>query len=110
MRHISNISCRPDPLLWECKDVYILGLSSSLLIVESILSMTTLDLCLVCGQPDAQRCRYCRDAAYCSLECQQADWRTHKAPVCPSRVEVQITLTHTTADLAQRAVLRLHYT
>lgn len=44
-------------------------------------------LCTICGSPNARHCAVCRSAAYCSLECQQTDWRTHrllcrKFPAC----------------------------
>ncbi|RSL76916.1 hypothetical protein CEP52_017758, partial [Fusarium oligoseptatum] len=35
-------------------------------------------LCTICGSPNARRCAVCLSAAYCSLECQQTDWRTHR--------------------------------
>lgn len=35
-------------------------------------------LCTICGSPNARRCVVCLSAAYCSLECQQTDWRTHR--------------------------------
>ncbi|KAG7402414.1 Ubiquitin carboxyl-terminal hydrolase 19 [Fusarium oxysporum f. sp. raphani] len=34
--------------------------------------------CTICGSSEASRCARCRSAAYCSLECQQTDWRTHR--------------------------------
>ncbi|KAK2926830.1 hypothetical protein FoTM2_013700 [Fusarium oxysporum f. sp. vasinfectum] len=34
--------------------------------------------CTICGSSDARRCARCHSAAYCSLECQQTDWRTHR--------------------------------
>ncbi|KAG6989394.1 Ubiquitin carboxyl-terminal hydrolase 19 [Fusarium oxysporum f. sp. conglutinans] len=34
--------------------------------------------CTTCGSSEASRCARCRSAAYCSLECQQTDWRTHR--------------------------------
>lgn len=34
-------------------------------------------ICTICGM-SARLCQKCRSAAYCSVECQQADWRTHK--------------------------------
>ncbi|KAH7159315.1 hypothetical protein DER46DRAFT_702380 [Fusarium sp. MPI-SDFR-AT-0072] len=34
--------------------------------------------CTICGSSEASRCVRCRSAAYCSLECQQTDWRTHR--------------------------------
>eukprot|EP00455_Lapot_gusevi_P012713 TRINITY_DN16092_c0_g1_i5.p1 TRINITY_DN16092_c0_g1~~TRINITY_DN16092_c0_g1_i5.p1 ORF type:complete len:288 (+),score=24.26 TRINITY_DN16092_c0_g1_i5:51-914(+) len=37
--------------------------------------------CARCGQLAAQRCSRCRDAWYCSRECQVAAWKTHK-PLC----------------------------
>jgi hypothetical protein len=51
--------------------------------------------CTSCGSSPARACSQCHSAAYCSLECQQTDWRTHKqlcaaykklaAPSFPSR-------------------------
>ncbi|KPM42779.1 hypothetical protein AK830_g3789 [Neonectria ditissima] len=35
-------------------------------------------LCTICGSSDARRCVQCHSAAYCSIECQQTDWRTHR--------------------------------
>ncbi len=32
----------------------------------------------MCSKPDSQLCGKCRSAAYCSVECQQTDWATHK--------------------------------
>lgn len=37
--------------------------------------------CTICGSTSAKYCGKCRSAAYCSPECQQTDWRTHK-PLC----------------------------
>ncbi|KAF9762083.1 hypothetical protein IL306_003565 [Fusarium sp. DS 682] len=34
--------------------------------------------CTICGSSEARRCARCHSAAYCSLECQQTDWRTHR--------------------------------
>ncbi|KAL8716813.1 MAG: hypothetical protein Q9225_005887 [Loekoesia sp. 1 TL-2023] len=34
--------------------------------------------CTICSKPDSQLCGKCRSAAYCSVECQQTDWPTHK--------------------------------
>ncbi|KAJ3453420.1 hypothetical protein MRS44_017667 [Fusarium solani] len=34
--------------------------------------------CTICGSSDARRCARCHSAAYCSRECQQTDWRTHR--------------------------------
>jgi hypothetical protein len=56
--------------------------------------MNALQPCTICGSP-GRNCASCRTAAYCSTECQQTDWRTHKklcrpfktlsAPGFPSR-------------------------
>ncbi|PVH93113.1 hypothetical protein DM02DRAFT_574850 [Periconia macrospinosa] len=35
-------------------------------------------LCTICGSSTARYCGGCRSAAYCSAECQQTDWGTHK--------------------------------
>ncbi|KFA55193.1 hypothetical protein S40293_11483 [Stachybotrys chartarum IBT 40293] len=35
-------------------------------------------LCTTCGGSDARYCIQCRSAAYCTTECQQTDWRTHR--------------------------------
>lgn len=37
--------------------------------------------CLQCGKhlPEAKFCTRCRDARYCSVECQKTHWRAHKA-------------------------------
>lgn len=34
--------------------------------------------CTICGVSAARLCTTCHSAAYCSIECQQTDWRTHK--------------------------------
>ncbi|KAL9595102.1 MAG: hypothetical protein Q9219_006645 [cf. Caloplaca sp. 3 TL-2023] len=34
--------------------------------------------CTICLTPNAQLCGKCHSAAYCSIECQQTDWATHK--------------------------------
>jgi hypothetical protein len=34
--------------------------------------------CTICGEFSARYCITCRSAAYCSVECQQADWRPHR--------------------------------
>jgi hypothetical protein len=34
--------------------------------------------CTICGVSAARLCATCRSAVYCSIECQQTDWRTHK--------------------------------
>ncbi|KAH7248250.1 hypothetical protein B0J15DRAFT_562459 [Fusarium solani] len=34
--------------------------------------------CTICGSSKARRCDRCHSAAYCSRECQQTDWRTHR--------------------------------
>lgn len=43
--------------------------------------------CVTCGQIESPnrsllRCSKCRTAPYCSVECQKADWPSHK-PLCP---------------------------
>ena len=38
--------------------------------------------CTICGAK-ARLCNQCQSAAYCSAECQQADWRTHKLLCLP---------------------------
>ncbi len=40
--------------------------------------MDTPLLCTICGTPNARRCVTCRSAIYCSVECQQTDWRPHR--------------------------------
>ena len=34
--------------------------------------------CTICGSPDTRRCGTCQSRAYCSVECQQTDWRGHR--------------------------------
>ncbi|KAF4433435.1 hypothetical protein FACUT_8163 [Fusarium acutatum] len=34
--------------------------------------------CTICSSSNARRYACCHSAAYCSLECQQTDWRTHR--------------------------------
>jgi hypothetical protein len=40
-------------------------------------------LCNACGAPCGRVCGTCRDAAYCSFECQAAAWETHGATCAP---------------------------
>lgn len=47
-------------------------------IVPTINAMDVRVLCIICGSSDARRCAQCRSAAYCSVECQQTDWRAHQ--------------------------------
>ncbi|KAF2660386.1 hypothetical protein K491DRAFT_711878 [Lophiostoma macrostomum CBS 122681] len=35
-------------------------------------------LCVMCNEPGIKRCTGCRNAQYCSTECQQRDWTLHK--------------------------------
>lgn len=39
--------------------------------------------CCVCGHPGEALCSRCHVAAYCGLDCQRKDWKTHKA-ICGS--------------------------
>ncbi|KAK1991923.1 hypothetical protein LX36DRAFT_662884 [Colletotrichum falcatum] len=34
--------------------------------------------CTICGSQGARLCTGCQSAAYCSVECQQTDWRPHR--------------------------------
>ncbi|KAF4637524.1 hypothetical protein G7Y89_g567 [Cudoniella acicularis] len=34
--------------------------------------------CTACNDPASRTCATCRDAKYCSPECQRTDWKTHK--------------------------------
>ncbi|KAI5865960.1 hypothetical protein GGS23DRAFT_362464 [Durotheca rogersii] len=34
--------------------------------------------CIVCNKPDAHFCNRCKSARYCSQQCQQIDWPTHR--------------------------------
>src|SRR4051812_16593706 len=34
--------------------------------------------CIICSEPAPQKCGRCKQAAYCSAECQQTDWNLHK--------------------------------
>ena len=34
--------------------------------------------CIVCTKEDASLCKQCESAAYCSKDCQKADWPSHK--------------------------------
>lgn len=34
--------------------------------------------CIVCNEPGSQHCKQCKDACYCSQNCQRNDWPTHK--------------------------------
>ncbi|KAI0902825.1 hypothetical protein F4823DRAFT_620807 [Ustulina deusta] len=36
------------------------------------------DLCIICGKPNALRCKRCRGASYCSKLCQRGDYPIHK--------------------------------
>ena len=36
------------------------------------------ELCILCDKPDADFCEGCKSTRYCSKECQQTDWPTHK--------------------------------
>ena len=47
-------------------------------------------LCLMCNEPHTQICTSCRSSRYCSRECQQADWPTHKL-LCNSFTAFQST-------------------
>ena len=35
-------------------------------------------LCILCNKTNAQFCKRCKSTCYCSKECQQTDWPTHK--------------------------------
>ena len=39
------------------------------------------DNCIVCGQVAKSRCSKCKKQKYCSKQCQQSHWPSHK-PVC----------------------------
>ena len=41
--------------------------------------------CAVCGTSPASLCKRCRVLAYCSLECQLQDWKSHKAHCIKSK-------------------------
>ena len=38
-------------------------------------------ICAVCGAAATQRCSKCKQAWYCSRDCQLRDWKKHK-PIC----------------------------
>lgn len=38
--------------------------------------------CAVCGIGGVKLCGRCKDRCYCSVECQRADWKTHKTSCC----------------------------
>lgn len=39
---------------------------------------TSESYCIMCNAPGASRCLGCKNANYCSADCQKADWQTHK--------------------------------
>ena len=39
--------------------------------------------CPVCGLPATKRCARCKSVSYCSVKCQRAAWKTHKAECKP---------------------------
>lgn len=41
--------------------------------------------CTVCGQPSVSRCAACQHAAYCSKDCQKADWTASHKSECKKR-------------------------
>lgn len=44
-------------------------------------------LCLLCNKEGALRCAGCKEARYCSNDCQKVDWSTHKL-LCKSAAEL----------------------
>jgi hypothetical protein len=43
-------------------------------------------LCLLCNREGSLRCAGCKEARYCSNDCQKVDWRTHKL-LCKSAAD-----------------------
>jgi hypothetical protein len=43
-------------------------------------------LCLLCNREGSLRCASCKEARYCSNDCQKVDWRTHKL-LCKSAAD-----------------------
>lgn len=49
---------------------------------------STLRLCNICTKPGPRICANCHNSRYCSRECQQVDWPTHKL-VCKTFKDFQ---------------------
>ena len=52
----------------------------------ALYTVVTNNQCRVCGANEARRCAGCEQARYCSRECQQVDWPSHRK-VCRTGIE-----------------------
>jgi MYND finger len=53
--------------------------------------------CTICNSPNSRSCASCRSVAYCSLECQQADWPVHKT-LCKTFKAFQSSTRHSSSS------------
>ncbi|KAH4608983.1 MYND-type zinc finger protein samB [Parastagonospora nodorum] len=63
--------------------------------------------CAVCEKPASDKCARCRASAYCSKECQAADWKTHKTACADLQLA---TILERTADIVHKAYLNFRET
>ncbi|KAI0156770.1 hypothetical protein GGR57DRAFT_501158 [Xylariaceae sp. FL1272] len=63
--------------------------------------------CSVCGKPAEKKCSRCREAVYCSHDCQKNDWKTHKK-VCARIANANTHLDAMPKYFRARCMMRSH--
>lgn len=69
----------------DCSSKHIAGMEQAKEILGAVAKAS---LCERCGKPAPQKCGRCKEATYCSKECQVAAWPEHKK-VCVDKVAAE---------------------